>query len=482
MGTAATVDKASFIRLVYSFHHEAVPAHEVVDRIAHDQTRFDWADRTIIKTYVLPHLAEHINVAPHEDTREVAHWWELNIDAAGHRRVPDRWILHATKSRTMGVLVDRVELVVFATHIGFLIIDVRPMSDELDDWLDLLHLGRFYRLPSQVESASGSEPLDIAHENSRDDANTFSRRAVLVQPDVDDPGESFTTSGERLGFGSLIATLVGDALGEASWTRASTPGRMFAYSGFSIDAEEPQLVQEASYRWGKMLRSTSVVRPLAGDEAAIVTVPYAEGIHFSLSMDGGGLFAAGAPDSHFFESDLFHHAHRPYFFGFLLAAHQRLSLTRHSEQVANIWQGGRPNAEGLERLQDDFLFYLSSCSFVQVMQTANHHAHHRKWLEVLEVERFQSEVESELRRLYERVSIRDQIEMARSRDREERRAKLVDGRLAGLGLAFALPSLGLAAMSVVVPDGASTAAVIAVTLVLTLPGIVYAFLQGRAAE
>jgi hypothetical protein len=512
--SSVTIESTSFVRLVYSFDVKRPPNTEggaprvavesqvitsLVDRICpkrcdadrscshrseqchpdricsdrSGQCEYDWVDREIITPFLLPHLSRHLNVPRAESGAlsefEVAHWWtlgkkSLTENPAGH--IPVNWRLDLGE-RSIAFSIQNIELALFRTFVGFLVIEISPDSNASEDFIDLAHHVRFYNMQQDAGART---------------SQVYSRRAKVISPIRPKPDGPEVSSTGMVGLAPLIHELVSDALDKTAWSAAHVPGRLTAYSALFARSEAEDPSREAfllEYRWRRFLHSRSSVAATAHDDLQSNLVPYAQGMSFSYSLDGGGFFGINVPNDQFFLTELPEHIRRPYFFGFILACHQRLTLTAFSSSISDVWRDGDVKPSEIRDLEDTFLVYLASCSFIQVMQTANHHASHRKWLEVLEVEPFQREVESELDRLYKRMTIDEQIHRRADRDRDDDRTRHTERVVAAAGLAFAFPSLGLAAYALVEPNGTSWAKAIGAVLALAFFGLIAGIVATR---
>ena len=459
------VQRQSFIRLVYAFELDkhgtsratpfrSTPLRDIVGEVEDDSTINKWTDLVGLSSHVLTHLSDHLNVSTAgADQAEVAHWWTLSRDSlteAPHGSVPVSWKLDL-ESHSVEFNLSGVELAVFNTMIGMLILELSPAGESADDFLDLLHHSRFYAL----DLGRPQDRLANASHSSR------ARRISPLRPKSEGP--SVSSRGEH-GFGPLIRMLLDDAFGyqrgdqRRSWTPAHIVGRMSSYSALIVRSGDDSSDRddfELEYRWRRLLHSRSAVAANHHDDLQDDLVPYGTGMLFSYSLDGGGFLGVDLPSDQFFHSGMSEHLRGPYFLGFALATHQRLALVAFSTRAADAWRYGSVDVREVRALQDSFLQYVVSCSFIQVMQTANHHASHKKWLATLEIGPFQREVEGELQRLYERVVLDEQIQRQCERDDERIRAGRSGQIVATAGLAFALPSLGIGALQVASPNGAS---------------------------
>ena len=468
-GMISVRQQPSFIRLVYSFalapggrqSEHRKPAAAVLAQLKERAPGFGWEDRKILYDYVLPHLADHMNAQDERDGEgEVGHWWRF---AGGH---PPTWALRVNADREVELTLNSVEFVFFRTGIGMLLLEIDPVSDLLDDWQDALHLSRFYRLPPPEganDEVEYSEPRSV-----------FARRAPRLIPVEGDSSGAYWAGGlqgaKPCGFGRLIAGLMDELFGDRTWERASVPGLLAPFSALFVDWPEANEVSkfEALYRWRRQLRSSATVH--AGDQRDLHAElrTYATDMWLAYSSEGGGFFAGNAPHDDFFDHDLPDHLRRPYAFGYLLALHQRLALSRFSEQIGRVvgasrglWTSDSPPRDEIALLQDDFLEYLTRCHFVQVLRTANHHANYKVWEEVLEVDAFATEVELELRLLYERSTVAERILADNRRDR-------LAGRVNAAVLGIAVPTVVLAILAVAYPSGLG----LLLTIVLTLTSII----------
>ena len=471
-GNHAVVDAdPAFIRLIYSFalDGDRAATADVFRHVKRTAHRRGWRDRKILSEFVLPHLANYLNASstPTDDDSvdrvddgidtELGHWWERR------EPIPTRWNLSIRKDRSVELEVNKIEFLLFqSTGIGMLIFDVDVLSDRLEDWQDALHHMRLYRLPSPEDG----EP------DARDQARrgVFARRARRIEP-LNGERDRFDTRGKSFGFGLLIAGLLDELVPDRQWENASVPGLLLPYSAFFVRwgegcTERDQF--EALYRWRRQLTSIAPVHAVDHDDLNAWLKPYGTGMWLSYSVDGGGFFGADLPDHDFFTSTMPDHLRRPYGFGFLLALHQRLALSRFSEQigrvVADTPRGALPSRELIAELQDGFLEFLTRSRFVQVLRTTNHHANYQEWERAFQVKDFSDEVELELRSLFERAVVQEQISSDSRADRVGRRVNMV-------GLGFAFPAVITGMLAIAYPEGLPLAQTALVTAGATVAGL-----------
>src|SRR5262245_48028508 len=151
--------KASTIRFVYPFAIRRSDFAESVTRVAAqrwgDGTGTLWQDQELDGADFLPHLARYFQSSAtppmgrlwrlddgarqHQDGLAANFLWSLQLPGGGGGRRPP-----------LRFSIDAVELAVFAVGVAFVTTTVsaraaegRDRSEDLDDWLDLLHYFRF---------------------------------------------------------------------------------------------------------------------------------------------------------------------------------------------------------------------------------------------------------------------------------------------------------------------------------------------------
>lgn len=482
----------SFIRLIYSFapeprYHrsdvEQISTHALFNQVKQRACAAGWKDRRILYEYVLPHLADHLNAPQAESSDEVGHWWKYEGD------VPSKWVLALAKDRCIEITLNSVELLYFRTGVGMLILEIDPVSESLDDWQGVLHHCRFYRLadgPKSTESMRGELTGTIEDSRDQNRSGIFARRSRCILP-IGEFDQSISSTKLRnenhFGFGILVEELLTPLFEDRSWERSTIPGLLTPFSAFFLDwndvDEDAQF--EALYRWRRQLNPNAPVVATHHSDLNAALQVYGHDMWLAYSSEGGGFFGADMPQHGFFDHELPRHLRRPYAFGFLLALHERLALARFSERIGRVvassrgeWSSTTPPRAQLAELQDDFLEFQTRCRFVQVLRTANHHENYRRWEEVLEVSAFATEVEDELRRLFERSQLADQII-------DSRRLAQVSTRVNTAVLGFALPTVVLAILTLAWPSGTGFATAAVITLVSTIVGAFVGWLSARYA-
>jgi len=472
------VRRESFVRLVFAFELRDSNAYErTVDRVSghlEEEPRVTWADRPLRRGLVLPHLWRHMNTGDFSDgdderardelAREIAHWWEApTVGAKGSPPpIPEKWDFRVDgpSSPPIQFRIKSLELVLFRAGVGFLIFELAPLSQDFDAWLNFTHHIRYF----DVRELENALPSDSFRQLRPDLLRLVTlprhEHGASYRGKMDIDNLSFD---RPRGMGFIADWILDDALGPEAFQVTHGPGRTFVYSFLSVKSQRGSTEAqhfEARYRWRRFLRSDTAVFASDDDDLTSRLRGFGDGVTFSYSIDGGGVFAVDVPQVGFFTTTLPDDVRRPYFFGALLAYHQRLALLRFSSLIASIRLRDTNWLDGVEEVFDRYLEYLTSSSFAHIMHSGAHDANHREWMATFGVSALQKEVESEVRRLRERAAIEearaaDQFrkeEKARDLSTSERAAR-TDRRFSVFALAFAIPSLVLAVIGVAYPDG-----------------------------
>ena len=461
----ARIRPQSTIRFVYPFSFDCETAQERVDAVDH----CEWGDlgkvwnREKLNTVdLLPAVGRYLNgssdIGGDNSSEGKAKFWKLDGNAlqssrglgGGVKKPSFRWTATQGKISTEFQFAS-IELVLFHAGIGMLILEVRPESMELNDWMDFIHIFRF------VEG----------------------RRAAFVQCETKQADGSFEATSP--GFGgkepewgeesteliSLIKQiLAGVALptdDRRSIREEFIEGQAIPYTSLFIedaDSEDAEIL----YRLRNLFGSNQQVllSPEDSDLTHQSLMHYADRQWFVSSLDGSHFVAFDAPANPFFENTLPSHLGKQYFLLFLMALHQRFKLARFSEEVAMQWSEDADDSrlDEFERLNKNILTFRAHGLFGQAGQRDHLHRYYRKLHDVFEIERQFSEVSEEVHDMHA------YMHLAQSKKLEKRINQLaVLLGVPGLILGF----LGVNLFHFTAGDGISWWLAIVLTILISLP-------------
>lgn len=317
------------------------------------------------------------------------------------------------KKRQVGFRLITAELVLFQSGIGFCTIELQPTNkDSVGDLADIAHYLRF------TWSSSGSRRAVSDIRRRSDPAGGRGSRDVLVM------------------FESFLSPIKG------LWEPAGVEGQLRAYTIALVDSDAATTAEmtELMQRFRRLFHSQSLVSLGTGRDLYPVGLSYGENMTLHHSLDGGGFVGINVPNDAFHRQTLPDHMRRVYYFGFVLALHQRLLAEHFSLRVQEI--DSLPNAPAnvkaelhrANKVSRELRHSLTRFFFRQTMQTQNHHTSYRRWLEVFEVDSFVAEVRRELIDTYTYLE-------AMQRENNEVVAQDRSQRFERIGVAFACLSI-----------------------------------------
>lgn len=296
-----------------------------------------------------------------------------------------KWYLCIGEGKRVAFEIKDIQLALFHTGIGFIIIEANPLSESEADWLDFCYAFRF----------------------------AYGQRRVCIE--IERQGEQQSVT--RITLGEIIDTIL-----EKSWLPFSVspqtciearrkrevfvPGQLIpSVALYFDDVETEDLAPELLYRVRNFFPSDRHIHPGETDfcphHPALLS--YAKNMWFTFSLEGGAFVAINAPETDFFRSTLPVHLREQYFLLFLLNLHQRFSLISISQMVSERWLQGSfaERRRAFERIRTLQLEFTARGYFNQVMQRDNHHRVYVKWREVLQIDKLYEEVREEVREMHE---------------------------------------------------------------------------------
>jgi hypothetical protein len=434
---ADLVQDVSFARFVYPF----LFAPETFDGRVAAATKAAWTGREralpvwggqrFPEDDLLPHVANYLN--REEGGPSTARLWRMTQNALrspnGGLGAQADWTLGCT-SGPYTLLLNSIQLALFRVGVGFLTIEARPKSAEVNTWLDFVHFFRYLRRKETVwvEATRRTGP-------------------GKMEPFFPEPAGGLAAHPDGGGtFSEIVDAVLRTAAlpGETQpwWSEVFVPGQALPYVCLfedGLDAvERPKRLHQLRnfFHCGQQLRPT--VADLRVDDHPRL-LQYTDGQWFVFSLDGGAFVAFDAPaDDRFFRDTLPQHIGSTYFLLFLLALHQRFAMMMLSEEVARNWLvGNEPEREAsFARIRDTLLAFTARGRFAQVMQQEHHHAVYLRWQETFQVDRLYAEVSDEVREMANYVLVRRTERIAEGERRLERRVNQI-------GLLVGMPALVL---------------------------------------
>ena len=310
-------------------------------------------------------------------------------------------------SHLIEIEVISAQVGIFRLGVGFVSLELRPTSQSLPDWLDALHFLRFYRGRGVWLTPAGAP---AGPEGRHKVENLLGQ--VLAEATLDDELHPFQEPPE------------GTARRKKSWVRELyTPGELLTYAALFVDGVPDENQRHLLYNVLHRFRSSSRAVPAEDDADEDWCLPYQQGQHFVTSIQGSTFVGFDAEPSSFISQTLPSHLRTTYFMLFLLALLQRFALDQLSEAVGRLTgrvlgeperKRARGELEGVTALDSRLLDFAGRCYFVQVSQTAHHHAYYARLREVNQIEGRYREVTEEVRALRAHAGSRVSAEQERS--------------------------------------------------------------------
>ena len=420
-----TVKSDSFLTFVYPITLESGDFDQVVEAVdaveIADGGWKIWERAKFPHEELLPHVADYLN--PKDDQLPTARLWEMSNDAlASTKGLGSKadWHLVIGKDREVAFKFECINLFLFRVGIGFLAFRVIPKSNDLGDWLDLLHYFR-YAKQSQVG-------LTARRKTGRDSFEDFF--PPFAVPDSV-KRKSKDKDDENKNTLSLIIhglfKMIGDErdLPENWWDEIFIHNQTLGYAALFIENHPAGEDFNLLYRLRNFFQSSGKkIYPSPFDLSPQHTSLLECGNRqwFTFSLDGGSFLACDAPDTEFFNVTLPVHIRDQYFHLYIIALHQRFALMSMSHEVAEKWlaKTEAERIEAFERIRNRFLSFTARGYFAQVMQREHHHRCYRKWQETFELQRIYDEVREEVREMFEWLQLNraKRMEIAAKRQSE----------------------------------------------------------------
>lgn len=401
--------QASFAYFVYPFLFDSRRFPQLVravsigpDDFGGIRTKLTWEETSFPHEDVLNHVKVYIN-PPDRDTATAA-LWRLSDQDAQRLGLGERigWCLHSPQRKVPFHFTNQrggftLQWALFRVGVGFLTVQACPDSEDVGDWLALLHFFRFI---------NGQRNVSL----ERSDA-----------------------TGQRVVFRKILDSLLLDSVGtdQSWWQEVFVPDQLLPYAALYVDEVPNEELRLLLYRARQLFPLEREIWPseqeLALDHPMLLS--YARQQWFIFSLTGGGFLAADAPHNDFFRSELPDRLARQYFLLFLLAQHQRFALMRLSQLVSEHWLRGDEQArlEHFDHIRLSLLEFTARGYFTQVMQRDQHHRVYTRWQEVLQVPQLYQEVSDEVREMHDIL--------------QQRSAERVESRLKSLTWIISFPTL-----------------------------------------
>ena len=433
----ASVDpEPSFLHGVYPFSFQPDIFDERVHKVEKARHIFRrsgrkvdvWHEQKVAHDELLSNMAGFLN--PPTDVPATARIWRLNDELQHVWGIADQadWSLMLRgreipfRLGELGQETFAVQLALFRVGIGFLTVRIKPMSDDIDDWTDLLHYFRF---------ADGQRAVGVSasQRTSRDRLDSFFPEPAL-EIRRNNPGA----------VSDLLRAILRFNISEPGapdwWSEVFRPRQLLPFAALFVhnvpEAERPLLV----YRIRNLFHARQELHPSSEDLCmdAPNVLAYTDQQWLLYSREGGSFIAFDPPRTPFFQKTLPSHLRDQYFLLFLLALHQRLALTSLSEQVARHWlptrsgyAGQKQREQAFERIRDTLLVLVARGRFTQVMQREHHHRAYRQWRATFEIDDLYRDVSEQVREMHDFLL--------------EQRVSRLETRLSQFGFLIGIPVL-----------------------------------------
>ena len=350
-----------------------------------------WKGDTFGEEDLLPHVQRFLNPPPGVPATVLA--WNLTADAMQSPEglgTKASWKL-CTPNRDIRFEIKAVKLLMFRVGVGFLSLQIRPVDDTEEEWLDLMHFSRYAdrknRVTIQLERKVGKDQV----------LPYFPPSAGGVSTHPEGKGTMM-----ELVTGILSAGSLPDA--ERWWREVYVVGQFIPYAAFFADDMTDEATEALLFRFRHYFGTQQMLRPAPADRDPNhpSLFPYSEGQWFVFSLDGTAFVAVNPPSTPFMQVTMPHHLRDRYYLLFLMVLHQRFALMELSERVATEWLNGDAlqRAVAFGRIRDSLLEFTARGFFSQVMQTEHHHTIYRRWQETFQVELLYHEVSDEVREMH----------------------------------------------------------------------------------
>lgn len=389
-----------------------------------------WRRLVFRRHELLRHVGDFLNPPP--GSAATARAWELDGNALQSPRFlgsgsGSRWVMHC-RDRTIPFRIERIQLVLFCTGVGLMVLQIRPDTCEESDWLDLIHYGRFLkgRRSMTLEIARRVSPQS---ESSPEWIPFFPEFAGGTAEHPDGTGE----------LGDIVHGLLASVWSgwdeQPWWREVFLPDQMMPYVVLYISGKPSSERPAFLYRVHNFFHANQPLH--IGDTELHAAdgdrLPYAKDQWFLFSLDGGGFVAFDPPDTPFFRETLSDHLRNEYFVLYLLALNQRFSLMKLSEEVSRHWDEAPDGdwdsrSEVFEAIRDRLLQVIARTQFIQVAQRQHHHRCYQQWQKVFQMRELQQEVREEVQDLREHLMAKRSAAIERQTRRVEQRLNFLTFR------------------------------------------------------
>lgn len=416
-----------------------------------------WAMDKFQRKDLLPHVANYFNPTK-EKVFLSAGIWVLTNEALhsthgglGAGKSNTIWYLK-TSGINIPFLLISIRLILFRTGVGFLVVNAKPKvnGENYHEWLDFLHYFRF---------TQGNRNVDIQiHKQIGYDKENQKK---LTEPFFPSCASESTEKHDGLGvFNDVIHGVLETAKLDNDtkpwWREVFIPGQLIPFVTLYVDGLHPDEQMPFLYRTRKFFHSKREYSPTKFDldlENPFL-LQYVDKQWFTYSLDGGCFIAFDAPDTDFFRNQLPNHITNQYFLIFLITLQQRFVLTALTEEVAKEWllriskdfnENNQNEIEAsFEKIRDRILNFSALGHFSQATQRQNLHNYYLKWQDIFGVNKLFSEVNEEIRYIYEYLQEIREKKNQKLLQEERKRAKKFERRINLIALLFGPPAIGLA--------------------------------------
>lgn len=383
-----------------------------------------WEPRPVSADDFAPALAGFVNGPPGISSCNAFRMTRSVLDSPHGFGAAAPWAFRRRRIH-LEIVIRSVELILFRSGIGFLVIGLAPAEDDLDGWFDLCHFARFTDASGRSATLEPRDPLDTA----------------LWRPAGAEPSTTVWELSQRL----LAEVVPGDEIADPF-----LPTQLLAYTIAFVESAAP--VMEIVYRGRNFFRSAQSVRASSPDldPSNPSQLEYSEGQFFHFSLDGGGFIAVNAPATDFNRAQLPDHLEGPYFMLFLFAMHQHFALSQLAKRITECWavEGEADRRRTFRSIFDDLLDFTARGHLSQAMQRDHHHRVYRRWYETLRVGESYDEIRRSMRDMLDYTQLlatEADAEVAKEDSRRQQRFEL---RLARWTLLLAPPAMVLALLGV----------------------------------
>ena len=431
----ATVKSNSFLTFVYPITLESGNFDKIVEaadavEVADGGFRI-WKPDEFPHDELLPHVADYLN--PQNDQPPTARLWEMTNDAlASPKGLGNKadWRLVLGKDREVPFKFDCVNLFMFRVGVGFLAFRVKPESNDLSDWLDLLHYFRFTKR---------AHYLTARRKTGKDTYDSFFPPIAVPTSEEQKPadnnadGQTETVASqtpEKKGTLSQIIHGLLNSIGEEKklpnnwWDEIFIHNQMLGYAAVLVEDFPADEDFNLLYRLRNFFPGGKEIYPspfdLSPNHPSLLE--YGNRQWFTFSFDGGSFLACDAPGNEFFNATLPGHLRDAYFHLYIIALHQRFAMISLSQEVAEKWETKieANKVRAFEQIRGKFLaFTTRGYFFAEVAQSEHHQRYYRKWQEYFELRR----VYNEVRKMFEWLEL---IHAKRIQDAATEQAKLFE--------------------------------------------------------